>query len=381
MSMPPPGGWQPPQQPGPPHNPDQPYGQPGFNPQQPAPSWQQGEWPQQSGPAPEGANGLKWLLGSVAVLLVIGISVGATLIFMRDSGGGGTATPTAGVPGDIASVTDTGPVAIITEEPTCKALDGINSALADVQANGWSAQRSALGPAAEWTEQQRAEVQAVATAIKNASDKMVPLARQTPHRVVRELYEQFIAYGRAYADSIASYQPTDDALASTNVSIGSALLGICNAIEFGSARRSLAVEPAVPPTAGHDSADPSQPQRFVASNDSTCVAWTTREDQFIADTTAWANLDTKLTASEWTPEQRAIQQSVLPVLATMADDMESAGKASGNPVLEDFAVLGSLYFHAYVSAGDDYAGADSWLSYIGSRLNNSIASACGAAGS
>lgn len=319
----------------------------------------------------------------VAVLLVIGITIGATLLFTRGDGGSttaggdGSSVPTTDRSG-VASASDTGPVSIVTSEPTCKALDGINSALADVQANGWSAERSALGPATEWTQQQRTQVQAVATAMKNASDQMVPLSKATPHRVVRELYEQFIAYGRAYADSIDDYRPTDDALASTNVSIGSALLGICSAIEVGSAQRSLAVETATAPTAANGSVEPSNPQRFVTNSDATCKAWTKREDQFIADTTDWGNLDTKLSASEWTPEQRAVQQAVLPVLTAMASDMDSAGRSSGNPVLEDFAVLGSLYFRAYVSAGDNYTSADSWLSYVGARLNNTIASACSA---
>ncbi len=47
---------------------------------------------------------------------------------------------------------------------------------------------------------------------------MVNLAKQTPHRVVRELYEQYIAYGRAYVDSIPTYMPADDVLADVNVS-------------------------------------------------------------------------------------------------------------------------------------------------------------------
>ncbi|MCW2511124.1 MAG: hypothetical protein JWR11_166, partial [Mycobacterium sp.] len=92
MSMPPQGGWQPPHQPGPPPNQGQPYGQPGYNPQQPPPpGWQQGGWSSQPAPpSPQKGNSLKWLLIAVAVLLVIGISVGATLIFTRDGGSGST---------------------------------------------------------------------------------------------------------------------------------------------------------------------------------------------------------------------------------------------------------------------------------------------------
>src|SRR4051812_47329703 len=115
MSLPPQGGWQPPQQSGPPPNQGQSYGHqnnpPGYQP--PPPGWQQGPWQQPSGPPPRNDNSLKWLLAAVAVLLVVGISVGATLIFTRGVEVGRT-TPTSGAPSDIASANDTGPVSIIT---------------------------------------------------------------------------------------------------------------------------------------------------------------------------------------------------------------------------------------------------------------------------
>jgi hypothetical protein len=280
------------------------------------------------------------------------------------------------VPSDLASANDTGPVAIITDEPTCKTLRGINSSLADVEANGWSTQRKDLGPGSSWTADQRGRVESVTTAMRNAANQMVALAKQTPHRVMREMYEQFIAYGRAYADSIPNYSPKDDLLATVNVSIGSALLGICNAVEYGSANRSLALPPASPPSSVANPGNAAEPQRFLTSTNDSCSAWTQREVSFVADTAAWGNLDTKIAASDWTPEQRAIQLAVLPVLSSMANDMESTGRKSQNPVFEDLAVLGALYFRAYVSAGDNYVGPDSWLSYAASRISNAVSGAC-----
>ena len=105
MSLPPqPGPWDPgnPPPPGPPQGYQQ---HPGYYPQT--------VWGPQP---PKQNNGLKWLLIAVAVLLVIAITVGVTLFFTRGSGGGGSTTPAAS---DIASANDTGPVAIITSDPTC----------------------------------------------------------------------------------------------------------------------------------------------------------------------------------------------------------------------------------------------------------------------
>ena len=195
------------------------------------PGFPQGPWPQQPPPPPKG-NTTKWLLIAIALLLVVGVSIGATLLFTRD-GGGPSNPPTTGVPSDIASANDTGPVSIITEEPTCKAFNTINNGLADVRVRrmGWPS-RAASDPLPNWTPEQRTQVEAVATAMRNAADQTVPLAKQTPHRVVREIYDQFIAYGRAYADSITDYSPADNGLASANVSASCAIIGICNAIEL-----------------------------------------------------------------------------------------------------------------------------------------------------
>ena len=192
-------------------------------PQQP-PGWQQGPWPLPATPARrprQEQHRVKWLLIAVAVLLVVGVTIGATLLFSRGNGGGTSTTSSSAPPSDVASANDRGAVAIITQEPTCQTFLGINDGLANVQKRGWAAERATLGPAAEWTPDQRSQVQVVTTAMRNAAEQSVALAKQTPHRVIRQLYEQFIAYGRAYADSLPTYTPTNNGLASANVNASS----------------------------------------------------------------------------------------------------------------------------------------------------------------
>jgi hypothetical protein len=318
---------------------------------------------------------------AVAVLLVIGISVGATLIFTRDGGSGSTTTSTSAAPSDIASANDTGPVSVITDEPTCQSYIGINNNVANIEGQGWGDQRNSLGPASDWTADQRQQVQAVATAMINAAEQVVPLAKQTPHRLVREMYEQFVAYGRAYANSISHYTPDDNYLASANVNIGTALFALCNAITYGSTSRSLGVPSAPPPSQIASPQDPPGSKPFVTSNDdSSCTSWVQDEQRFVAATADWSKLDAAVPASDWTPEQRATQQAVLPILSAESDSMESAGRKSSNPILEDFAVAGAVYLRAYLEAGDTYVKADGWLSNVAFRLNNAISSACQAPG-
>lgn len=387
--MPPQGGWQP-QQPGgqPPYGGPPPGG--GYpqhsGPQQPysgqqPPGFPQGPWPQQPpGPPPKG-NSTKWLLIAIAVLLVVGISIGATLLFTRDGGTDPSNPPASGTPSDIASANDTGPVTIITEEPTCDAFVRINNSLADLQAQGWSEQRDGLGAESTWTTTQGEQVRSVATAMGNASDQIVALIKQTPHRVIRELYEQTVVYGRAYADSVSNYTPADNFLADVFVNASSAVTGMCNAIAHGSVDRSLAVPAAPAPTKLATMGDPSNPSRFIGDSDrSECREWIEREQRFISDGSEWAKLDADIPGSQWTPEQKAVQQATYPIFTAYADDIEAAGRRSGNPTLEDFATSAALYIRAYVSAGDAYASADSWLYYAAFRLSNTITGACQAAG-
>jgi hypothetical protein len=375
MSVPPPGGWPPASrpdsgQPGP--------GYPGAHPQQPYPG-PQGPWPPQPGyppPVPPSkGNGLKWLLGGLAVLLVIGLAVTTTLLLTRDKH---SPTGTSSAPNDVASANDTGPVSIITVEPTCTAYYSIHNSVAAVEGNGWGEQRNSLGAATQWTPEQRSLVNAVADALQRASDQMVPLAKQTPHRVVRELYEQIIAYMRAYVASIPTYEARDNWLAYTFVNAEIGLVALCNAISEGSAPRAVVDSPGGP-TSATSVGDPANPQRFVTKSDATCEVWIPREDKYVTDTDAWSRYDTSIPATSWTPEQRAANEAVFPVMTGYADAIEKSGRSSGNPTLEDFAATAATYLRAFVAAGTNYVPSDAWVYVTGARLANVVTSACQAA--
>lgn len=379
MSVPPPGGW--PQAPRPDSGQPGP-GYPGAHPQQPY-SGPPGQWPPQPGypppVPPQKGNGLKWLLGGLAVLLVIGLAVTTTLLLTRDKTP--TATPgTSTAPSDVASANDTGPVSIITVEPTCTAYYSINNAVAAVQSNGWGDERGNLGPAAQWTPEQRTLLDSVTTGLKKTADQLVPLAKQTPHRVVRELYEQIIAYMRAYVASIPTYDVRDNFLATAFVNAELGVTALCNAIGYGSAPRATVDQPAAP-TSPAPVRDPANPQQFVTASDATCQAWVPRETQLVADADAWSRLDMSIAAANWSPEQRAANEAVFPVMSKYADAIEQAGRSSGNPILEDFAATSAIYFRAFVAIGTNFVPEDGWLYATGARLASVVTAACRAVGS
>jgi hypothetical protein len=377
--MPPQDGWPPPQPGTPPPYGPPPGGVPQYSGQQP-PGFPQGPWPQQPAAPPPKGNSTKWLLGAIAVLLVIVATIGATLLFTRDGGSDASGPSASGVASDIASADDTGPVSIITEEPTCDAFSAINNSLADIQNQGWGDLRSTLGHTSSWTPDQRSQVDAVATAMHNASDQVVSLAKQTPHRLVREIYGQFIASGREYANNIAQYTPADDGLASVNVSASSALIGICNAIQSGSTGRSLAISPAQPPTKIGPPTNPADASLLVESSTPMCAEWVRREEEFDAETREWQGRDTGMPATQWTPERKALEASAGPLLDAFSSDIAAAGRGAENPVLEDFATAAALYLRAYTSARSSYTDADSWLAYTGFRIAGIVSGACRAVG-
>lgn len=374
MSFQPPPGGPPP--PGQPYPPPQGYGAP---PQQP--------WPQQPwapGPPPKKrGNGWKWALGGVALLAVIGVTAAVTISVTRDD----SSTPTSPSGNDfgLASANDKGPANIITEDPSCAAWSPIANTLADTeQNNGW-VQRDPAIAAADWTPEQRSGYEAVGRAMRSAADQTVALAKLTPHRVMREFYEQFVAYARAYSDAIPHYTAVDDHLARVVNSSSGAVTFACAAIEFQSAQARAPLVPApAPPKEVPEPTDPTNPARYLITTDTTCADWYRLLDRFDNDTpeaTAWKALDANIPASSWTPQQQAAVDAVIPVMTQLVDDIERLGQLSTNATLRDFATFAAQYRRAYLKALPTYTAADSYLARTSARATSTIYEACKAVGS
>lgn len=243
---------------------------------------------------------------------VLGVIAGTTLYFTRDSSNGsttasGSQTRAPGVnsanpsstpnPADFASAADTGPVGVITEERTCAVWTGTNDALTAAEQNGWN-QRDPLAPATAWTANQKATYESVALAMRSAADQTAALAKQTPHRVVRELYEQTTAYLTAYADSVAAYVPTNDNLVEVATSTAQALTSICEAISNGSAgARAGLIPAAADPTASTASAGP--PTRFFQPpTDPVCTQWHAVVSKYTTAFAPWRGTNPNVAAAQ-----------------------------------------------------------------------------------
>ncbi|MFI5506048.1 hypothetical protein ACIA48_01155 [Mycobacterium sp. NPDC051804] len=300
---------------------------------------------------------------------------------MKDGSDGANGDPSpTGETFGLASADDKGPANIITEDPSCAAWLPIDRNFSDAANKGWNGRDTQI-PATDWTPELRDAYEGVGRTLRTNADQAVQLARVTPHRVMRELYEQFIAYARAYSDAVPSYQASDDKLAKVVLSTSTVLSDVCSSIEWKSAQsRAPFVPPSQPPSEIAPLSSPGNPQRMMTDLDPTCPKWKTLIDQFSADTQDWIDLNPNIPAKDWTPSQRAVIDRVTPVMEENADAVEELGRKSSNPQIQDFAVFSAQYRRAYVAALPTYAAADFYLSRVAARATSLISSACDAVG-
>ncbi|WP_231376715.1 hypothetical protein [Mycobacterium sp. 141] len=326
----------------------------------------------------------------MALLAVIGVTAAISISVVKGNGDGGKTTqpltsgasqsPTASN-SDIASANDTGPATIITEDPTCAAWGPINNTESAVETKADWGNHDYTIPATEWTPELREKYEMVSKAMSATADQAVALAKKTPHRVMRELYEQSIAYTRAFANSLSSYTAADNHLANVAVVTGVTILYVCNAIIYKSAEaRAPFVPDVAPPSNMAHLGDLDDPRRFMTSPDDECSKWQSLYNKFGSDTKAWGDLDPAKSASDWSADERAVADAVIPVMKKYADDLENLSRSSNNPTITDFGVFSAQYWRAYVAALPSYTRTDSYLAQVAARPPGFIVEACLALG-
>ncbi len=278
---------------------------------------------------------------------------------------------------EIASADDDDPVSIITDEPTCPEWEPINTALNTELRNGWT-RRDVSVPASEWTGETAAQYRGVAAAMRTAADKTVALAKATPHRVMRELYGQSIAYWRAYADGVDDYRPPADHLARAAINAAESVNAICAAMDFGSAAtRGPLVLPGPPPVPDVPLSDPSMPAKYIAGPSAFCNEWVAMVSDYANATRQWRDRhDPNIPARYWSPEQRTLSENTAVTMQQNADRTQLLGLLSGNLVAADFAALASHYRRAYALALPTYALPDTHLDNAALRLQALTNQAC-----
>jgi hypothetical protein len=135
-----------------------------------------------------------------------------------------------------------------------------------------------------------------------------------------------------------------------------------------------------PPTVVSPVGDPAQPKRFLTTSNEVCTDWAAEMDSFSKTTAEWRAIDPAIPATNWTPEQRTVNDAVVPVMTSDADQLEQLGRRSDNAVFEDIAVLLAQYQRAFAKALPTYTSADNYLSNVATYLAQMGNWACKAVG-
>ncbi|MCK0174363.1 hypothetical protein [Mycolicibacterium sp. F2034L] len=314
-------------------------------------------------------------MGGIIVALVVALAVTVTVLVMRTDSD--APTPADGGDSEFASAGDTGPVSIITEDPTCDAWGRVGRDYASSLGRvNWDTRDRSL-PAAAWTAPQASMYEAAQSAMTAASNQANNLSRQTPHRVMRKLYLQFNAYTTEFSKRIPDYQPDDDDFIAVSDAIGSALSNICSSVSFGSAKSVAPLVPAAnPPTKVDEQIDGGPSQVFLDQLVPACSEWETAAQEFSDETAAWLAIDPAISAADWTPQQRSINDAVVPIMTESADEVEELSRRSENSTFEDFGVLAAQYRRAFALAVPSYTAADGFLSQSAAFLVKTVVWAC-----
>ncbi|MEB3031021.1 hypothetical protein [[Mycobacterium] nativiensis] len=336
--------------------------------------------------SPKQANSLKWGLAAVVVLAVVALVLVAVVLLGGDPSKGNAdgAASSRNAASGIASADDTGPVSIIITDPSCTAWSSISGNLSNTLSllgHGKWNERDQSIPATAWNDEQKKEYLAAGQVVRNAAAQTVGLVKLTPHRAMRELYEQFIAYARAFVEHIPTYTARDAALAGTAHSAASALAAICAAANNGSAAaRGPLVEAQTTPSKVASPGNPTNPQRYLTGPNSVCGDWKAALDKFGVDTAEWTEIDPSIPATYWNPQQKAINLAVGPVMISLANKMQQLGRRSNNATLQDFAELSSQYRRAFVLSLPTYDPTDNYLANAATFLSTTVLGGCASTG-
>nr|WP_260939233.1 hypothetical protein [Mycolicibacterium llatzerense] len=312
------------------------------------------------------------------IALTATVAVSCTKNSGDSNGGGGGGTKTSAAQSDVASANDNGPVGIITEDPSCAPWTPITNTLAGVESNGWLKRDPSI-PLGAWTPEARGQYEAVGKAMRKAADQAVPLSKMTTHRVMREMYGQFIAYSRAYADSLMTYTAVDDNLASAASTASLVITYVCGAVISGAAeaRASLVPAPAPPPTVA-PVGNLSNPQRIFDTPDTVCSELSPTLQQLLQNPVfkSWVNGDPSVPAANLPPDQQALADAVAPLMTSTADALETLAKKTSNPVVRDFIELGVQYRRTFVQALATYQANDQDVYLAGQYAPGVVSMAC-----
>lgn len=323
-------------------------------------------------PPPERSGRAKWFLGGLGILVVVVITVAATLL-LSDRGDGGAdmnVSKTSSPMGPIGTA-----VRVITTEQTCSDWIPINNSLAATERNGWD-QRNPEIPATVWTLETRSQFEAVGSAFRSAAGQSEELANRSTNEIFRLLYIQFANYARSYASKIPLYQAKDDHLARVAASISLALTSVCDSIASGSAQARAGLSGPNEDGISNNEQHGTNAELFLNRYDQICAPLDKSLTALADATAAWQTTDPSLSFSQWNAEQKSINDGAVPEMKSSADTFRSLADRTDNAVAGLLLRFAAKYRTTFAAAIPTYTPADNSLNEAATGFSSAVNQAC-----
>lgn len=293
---------------------------------------------------------------AAVVTLVVG------LLMWQSGSGDGPGTPVAddGVDRTVGLLTE--------KDPVCDDWIKYADELAD-ETREWDAIDKTIS-AASWSPEQRDIVERAADAMRSAADQFESILPKANDVVLQELIAQTIVYWRAFVDRVQNYVRGDSMLAGTAGNFGSAATFMCTAVPI-ILGRDLASE-AVPAS----SKTPAKLSAFIRDTEPSCSELTALMDRQDRILRGWSDGDPAKRASEWSADERRLNQAAIPVLVEDGKRAVAIAQTSTNPVLADLVQTYVAYMNAFADALPTYEPDDHQLWKVATFLGGGLGAAC-----
>ncbi|WP_269892445.1 hypothetical protein [Mycobacterium hippophais] len=310
--------------------------------------------------------------------MAIALAVVITVLVVRPAdGGGGSGDPTQqNGDSEFASADDTGPVNIITEDPTCAPWGRVSREYsASIESADWKNRAKDL-PATAWTPEQRLVFDSASKSMEKAAGESLRFARDTPSRLMRQLYQQFNAYSSNYITKLSNYQPADEAVVAVANTLVSVLSSVCSAIQYEAASAIASLVEGISPTIDNTVPTDVPPVMSLKAGDGECSELGNIVDAYNQGTADWQRVDPSVPVREWSTENRLIYESAEPIMVEAATRFQAVGMQSDSAVVQDLAFMTAQYIRAYVASLPSYSSADNYLIRVGNFLGGTLEAAC-----
>lgn len=119
--------------------------------------------------------------------------------------------------------------------------------------------------------------------------------------------------------------------------------------------------PSTPATVTVQAAAPEFDPTIPASPDPVCAEWGPISNSYGAKLAEWSKTDSTIPSSSWSPEQKALNLGIVPVLQAQADDLNRLADKAQDPFLARLMREQALYEKEFASRIPNYEPSDQAL--------------------